>query len=495
MKRFRRGKYIIVIFCVIICFASCTKIEPVNNVENKKAELIITGSIPSTLNSEDALSSREEDIVCALFEGLVELTDAGVVAPALSQGWKISDDGSKYTFLLRDNIFWSSGEKIVAEDFVKYFSYLFSSENKNYTNEELYTIYGLEDYKKGLKTFEEVGIFAENEKELSITLNTKDESFLQKLSKPEYRLRDESNLLADYKSNYQQIKYTGAYKISLIEEDSLTIEKNEKYNLKSIGAEKIKIVNSTDNIQDFARFTTNKIDMVNNPPITALKDSSYLYNIYGTESTRLQYMVLNSKKGLGQYLDFRKGIYTTLRTGIMENYLLKNNFATASVKQITKEEIEENMYLKNQEEKKYNEEVRKKDIEVSKMFFSGIEEIKTQKIVISGEDNFENKNLAEFIKSDLEQYGITAEIKLYEKVDLEKNIKEGNFDILIDKIDLSTDNIKNKTKIISEFYEENEYGMISLYKENDFWCKSEKFKNVYIDKNGNLILKKMIYTP
>lgn len=493
MKRFKKSKCIIIVFIVCLCFASCTKIEPVSNVEVKKDELIVTGSIPNTLNTEDILNPRDNDIICAMFEGLVESTDGGVIAPALSQGWKINEDGNKYTFLLRDNIFWSDGEAITANDFVEYFSYLFSSENESYTNNELYSIYGLEEYKKGIKSFDEVGIFADNEKEITINLNSKDDKFLEKLSKADYRLRDTDDVLADYKNKYKEIRYTGAYVISLVEEDSLTIEKNKQYNLKSTGAEKIKIINSNDNIQDFARLNTNKIDIVNNPPISALKESSYLYQIYGTDSARLQYMVLNSKRGLGQYLDFRKGIYTSLHSGIMQNYLLKNNFATPDVREITLDEIEEEVFYKSENERKYDEQARQLEIETSKNFFNAIEEIKTQKILIVGEESFENKNLSEFIQKDLEIYGIQSEVKLYKRADLDKKLESGEFDILIDKIDLNTENIKTKTEKISEFYKSYEYSILSLYVENDFWCKSENLKNIYIDDNGNLIFKKMVY--
>jgi oligopeptide transport system substrate-binding protein len=52
-----------------------------------------------------------------LFEGLVRVTEKGTV-PGMATKWEISDNGTKYTFHLRDGIKWSNGDPVTAEDFV-----------------------------------------------------------------------------------------------------------------------------------------------------------------------------------------------------------------------------------------------------------------------------------------------------------------------------------------------------------------------------------------
>ena len=59
---------------------------------------------------------------------------------------------------MRDDIKWNNEEKITAKDFEKFFEGLLSKNNVNC--EELYSIYGAEDYKKGLNNFSNVAIEA-----------------------------------------------------------------------------------------------------------------------------------------------------------------------------------------------------------------------------------------------------------------------------------------------------------------------------------------------
>lgn len=55
------------------------------------------------------------------FEGLLKWIDDGegnaMLAPGMAESWDISEDGTVYTFHLRDGILWSDGEPVTAHDF------------------------------------------------------------------------------------------------------------------------------------------------------------------------------------------------------------------------------------------------------------------------------------------------------------------------------------------------------------------------------------------
>jgi oligopeptide transport system substrate-binding protein len=53
-----------------------------------------------------------------IYEGLVSFDQSNMIIPALSKSWDISSDGKKYTFHLRDDIKFSDGHPITADDFV-----------------------------------------------------------------------------------------------------------------------------------------------------------------------------------------------------------------------------------------------------------------------------------------------------------------------------------------------------------------------------------------
>lgn len=496
MNRQKEVKIILALCLVALTMIGCSKITPVANVEPKKENLIVaTTSIPESLHASSYLRSRDEDIICALFEGLVEVTSEGKVAPALANGWKVSEDGLKYSFLLNEEVYWSDGKRIVASDFLDYFEYLFSPSNIDYTSDELYHIYGVKEFKDGDKGFDEVGIYAQEDNELIIQLVAKDPNFLKKLTKPEYRLRDTDDDLENYMEVYNDIRYTGAYRIESVNSTELKLVQNVEYTLKSIGAKNITLVNSGDNIKDFAMYNTNKLDIVNNPPVTAFNEGGLINEISFTDSANLQYMVLNSVNGIGKYLDFRKAIYVDLSTALMDSYLVENKFATMDYREISNDEIKESIFYKRKYDQKYNAEMTKKNLETAKILLSGVPKTEIGNVIVVGTNNYENQKLVEFLEIEFERLGLKTEFKLYDDEDeLNEILKKGEFTIFIDNVNLEDENINNRINIIDNYYEGQNYSVIAMYTQNNYWCKSEHVKEIYLDYNGNMIFKKMIYT-
>jgi len=83
-----------------------------------KADLtIINGNEPESLDPAIVTGVAEMRLTKALFEGLLRLdpTNARPV-PGLAERWEVSPDGTVYTFQLRSNLVWSTGEKITSHD-------------------------------------------------------------------------------------------------------------------------------------------------------------------------------------------------------------------------------------------------------------------------------------------------------------------------------------------------------------------------------------------
>lgn len=105
------------------------------------------------------------------FEGLVTYDESGSVVPGSAESWDISDDGTVYTFHLRDGIKWNDGSDLTAEDF--YYSYmrvLDPATGARYVNMLTDYIAGAADYYAGNAAAEEVGIKVVDSKTLEITL-------------------------------------------------------------------------------------------------------------------------------------------------------------------------------------------------------------------------------------------------------------------------------------------------------------------------------------
>ncbi len=77
---------------------------------------ISLGSEPGSLNPLLATDLVSANILHQLFEGLMTKDKDGKTALGLAESYVISDDGTVYTFKIRDNAKWSNGEYVKAQD-------------------------------------------------------------------------------------------------------------------------------------------------------------------------------------------------------------------------------------------------------------------------------------------------------------------------------------------------------------------------------------------
>ncbi len=67
---------------------------------------------PQTLDQAQTSINIEAFILKDLYEGLTIYDSAGKIVPGTAESWKLSDDGTVYTFKLRDNAKWSDGSPL-----------------------------------------------------------------------------------------------------------------------------------------------------------------------------------------------------------------------------------------------------------------------------------------------------------------------------------------------------------------------------------------------
>jgi oligopeptide transport system substrate-binding protein len=76
------------------------------------------GTEPETIDPAKSTGVTENAIENDLFEGLVTFSPDGKEVPGVAESWEISDDGTVYTFHLREDAKWSNGDPVTANDFV-----------------------------------------------------------------------------------------------------------------------------------------------------------------------------------------------------------------------------------------------------------------------------------------------------------------------------------------------------------------------------------------
>lgn len=97
----------------VLALTGCMRNEP-------RADLtILNGAEPESLDPAIVTGQPDGRVVFCLFEGLTRLhPEHATPMPALAERWEISPDGKTYTFHLRTNLAWSTGEPITADDLV-----------------------------------------------------------------------------------------------------------------------------------------------------------------------------------------------------------------------------------------------------------------------------------------------------------------------------------------------------------------------------------------
>ena len=80
---------------------------------------IINGNEPETLDPAIVTAEPDMRVAKALFEGLLRIDGkTGRPIPGWAERWEVSPDGRVYTFHLRQNATWSTGNAITTADVV-----------------------------------------------------------------------------------------------------------------------------------------------------------------------------------------------------------------------------------------------------------------------------------------------------------------------------------------------------------------------------------------
>jgi oligopeptide transport system substrate-binding protein len=135
--------------------------------------VIINGNEPESLDPAIVTGISEMRLTKALFEGLLRLDGKNArPEPGLAERWEVSPDGTVYTFYLRSNAVWSTGEPITTEDFLySWFRALSPATAADYAG-QLFYIKNAEPYYLGqIKDPAQVGIRALDARRLQVELN------------------------------------------------------------------------------------------------------------------------------------------------------------------------------------------------------------------------------------------------------------------------------------------------------------------------------------
>lgn len=425
-------------------------------VSNNTADIVYSiNSIPKNLKSIGDLDKRQQDIVCATSKGLVEIYSDGNIQPVLAESYEINDDGLEYVFKIRNDVYWSNGDKITPKDIVSFFREVITEDNEI---SALLNVYGVKDYLESNKSFSEAVAITFDESSIKIRLNSKDDGFIKELAKPQYRLRKDVLFWENIDLNYKDIPYSGDYYIDSISEVEVILKRSEKASVEL--AQTIHLVNDESEDLALAAFEIGNRDIVINPPksqLARLKVEGKLIESPSNEALYLAFNVNNSNFSN----EVKNEIYRLVNEAI-EEYQNKNSILV---------ELAECSYFREDKDDLTKLQSRNVMVNTEKDITM------PSKIVLVSKESLENKDITDYIITWFKNNtDISIIVNLLSEDDMNLISEKNYYDIALVNVYAKLDDDEQLLNTISSFVTKDQRKMI--YNSNSKAEKEELFAQI-----------------
>jgi len=228
---------------------------------------------PRTIDPAINNATDGSTVIFNLFEGLTRMNPESRPEPGCAASWDVEDNGKTYIFHLRDNLKWSDGSPLVAEDFRYGMLRVLAPETGSSYAYHAYCIKNGKAYYEGKASRDQVGITALDDKTLKIELEYPVPYFLDLLAwhlllplKAEIVEKNPNSWAADPAT----VLSNGPFRLAEWKHNSeMTLEKNPYYwDADNVKLDKVRLVMINDGNTALAAFKADKLDYFRNiPPV------------------------------------------------------------------------------------------------------------------------------------------------------------------------------------------------------------------------------------
>ncbi len=436
------GKKVVGLIATGFLLAACggTK-EAAEKVDsgNLAAEQKISISSPAPISTLDTTQTTDKNTFTMaqhLFEGLYRFDDDSATVPALAKDVKISDDGRKYHFTLREGIKWSNGEPITAQDFVYSWKKLVTPATIGPNAYLLDSVKNSFEIRNGEKSVDELGISAPNDKEFIVELKQAQPSFLAVVSIAWLAPQNQKFVEAqgkDYALDSEHLIYSGPFTLANWDatSDTWTLKKNpEYYDADQVKLEEVAVSTIKEDNTGINLYQANELDLVringqyvqqyqDDPGYVSHPDvANYFLDFNKKEGTPLANVHL--RKAIGQAIDKEALTQSVLNdgskplNGLIPSKLYANPETDEDFRAYSGE------YLKN-DVKKAQAEWTKAQADVGKKV----------KLSLLAADTDQGKRIAEYVQSQLQENlpGLEITISSQPSNNVNQSRREKNYEL------------------------------------------------------------------
>ncbi|AHH08298.1 peptide ABC transporter substrate-binding protein [Borrelia anserina] len=292
--KIKQQLFIIFFFIAIL---SCSK----ENSKEHSSFKITMGGEPKSIDPQLAEDKIGAHIIAQMFSGIVEGdSKTGGYKPGLAKSWDISDDGTVYTFHLREGVIWSDGVPITAEGIRKSYLRILNKETaSNYVGMVKSTIKNAKDYYEDKISESELGIRAIDNSTLEITLIAPKPYFLDMLVHQTFTPIP-IHAIEKYGNDWtkpENMVVSGAYKLKeRIPNEKIVLEKNDKYyKSKDVELQEVIFYTITDASTAYRMYENNEIDALSIIPPDLIKEIKLRNDYYSSAINGLYYFSFNTQ--------------------------------------------------------------------------------------------------------------------------------------------------------------------------------------------------------
>jgi len=432
----KKSLRIVSIFLLAVVFSTLLVGCGQDEADGKKYLRISEDVELSSMDQHVATDGLAFEVIAATIDGLYSLDADGNVIYAIAESEEVSEDGLVYTFKLREDVKWSNGTSVTANDFVYSWRRLIDPNTASEYNfiGEVAGLKNASSIINGELPIEELGVEAIDDYTLKATLDRPIPFFKSLMAFPTFFPLNEDFVKEQgesYALEPSKLLSNGAYKmVEWNKGYGFKLDKNaDYYDAASIKIDGLEYRVIKDHQTAALKYESNELDVVklsaelvdkysSNEGFTSIGAGYLWYAAYNHEDEIVSN--LNVRKAIGHAINKAHITDSILNDGsIPADFIVPIGLATGpdgkDFRDTTETYFEYDLELAKEYWNKAKSELGKEEIEVEILL----------------EDSETIKKMAEFIQADLETNlpGLTVSLKIQPKKNRLELMREGDYQI------------------------------------------------------------------